>query len=105
MVRPKELVASTQHFVLNLINSKYMHDYELLNLDMLNNAVAALKQFDAVYYEVSDDSGKWQRGLGYYDENATYFTDRNSCKHPQGFKFYRIVKRSKLQLNCSGTVV
>ena len=53
MVRPKELVASTQHFVLNLINSKYMHDYELLNLDMLNNAVVALKQFDAVYYEVS----------------------------------------------------
>ena len=53
VVRPKELVASTQHFVLNLINSKYMHDYELLNLDMLNNAVVALKQFDAVYYEVS----------------------------------------------------
>jgi len=52
VVRPKELSTSTQYFVLNLINNKHIQDYELLNLDMLSNAVAALKQFNAVYYEV-----------------------------------------------------
>lgn len=53
VVRPKELSTSTQYFVLNLINNKHIQDYELLNLDMLSNAVAALKQFNAVYYEAS----------------------------------------------------
>lgn len=52
VVRPKELVSSAQYFILHLLNAGFLHDFELLNLDMLNNAVAALKQFSAVYYEV-----------------------------------------------------
>jgi len=54
VVRPKELVRSAQYFVLSLIKEGLLADFELLNLDMLSNAVVSLKHFNAVYYEVSD---------------------------------------------------
>ena len=53
VVRPKQLINSAQYFILSLINAGFINDFELLNLDMLNNAVLALRMFKAVYYEVT----------------------------------------------------
>jgi len=52
VIRPKQLVVSTQTFVLSLLNAGHLTDYELLNLDTLNNAVHSLRQMGAIYYEV-----------------------------------------------------
>lgn len=56
VIRPKELVRSTQYFILDLINQGFVDDFELLNLDMLNNAVTALKTFKVVYSEVGEET-------------------------------------------------
>lgn len=63
VIRPKELVSTAQQLVVSLIEHAYTSDYELLNLDVLNNCVHSLTQLGAVYYEVGTHNKYSMAGL------------------------------------------